>query len=278
MTPDHANNLLTFDSIAQEYARSDLFPPERELLLLLRDQLNQMDMLDLGVGAGRTSFIFAALRRTYVGVDYAKSMVEICRNRFGENSRQRFVCLDAADLSSLGDQAFDLILFSFNGIDYVELERRRKILREAHRLLRPDGYFFFSAHSLDSFPWPIEWPHFHLMRPFRSLFAFIKKAIWHGRRYRANRAQKATELKKRGWAYLQDGAHNFGLTTFYATREYQIDELHQHGFEVELRLGLDGRKLSMTEMTQDYCIHYLCRIERLLVFTEQNDDLLYQRV
>ena len=256
---DHVKNLLTFDSLAQEYSRIDLLRPERELLLLLRDQLNQMDMLDLGVGAGRTSFIFAALTRTYVGIDYAKSMVEMCRNRFGENSRQSFVCLDAADLSSLGDQAFDLILFSFNGIDYVELEQRHKILREVHRLLRKDGYFFFSAHSLDSFPWPIEWPYFHFMRPFRSLFAFAKKAVWHGRRYWTNRAQNPTDLKKLGWAYLQDGVHNFKLITVYTTREYQIRELRQHGFEVELRLGVDGRKLSLTETAQDRFIHYLCR-------------------
>ena len=246
MTEDHAKNVLTFDSLAQQYAISELFRPERELLLVLRDQLNQMDMLDLGVGAGRTSFTFTALTRTYVGVDYAKSMVEMCRNRFGENSRQKFVCLDAADLSSLGDRSFDLILFSFNGIDCVELERRQKILREVHRLLRPDGYFFFSANSLESFPWPMEWPQFRFTRPFRSLFAFAKKAIRNGRLYWANRLQNATELKKRGWAYLQDGAHNFGLILFYATREYHFRELHQHGFEIILRLGLDGRRLDLT--------------------------------
>jgi SAM-dependent methyltransferase len=256
---DHTKNLLTFESLAQEYTRSDLFAPERELLFVLRDRLNQMDMLDLGVGAGRTSFIFAALTRTYVGIDYAKSMVEMCRKRFGENSRQRFVCLDAANLSSFGDQMFDLIFFSFNGIDYVELERRQKILREAYRLLRPNGYFFFSTHSLDALPWPIEWPHFHFTRPFRSFYAFCKKAIWQGRRYWANRARDATELKRQGWAYLQDGEHDFRLITFYATREYQFRELRQHGFEVELRLGLDGRRLSMTEAVRDRFIHYLCR-------------------
>jgi SAM-dependent methyltransferase len=259
VTEGRDKNLLTFDSLVQDYMRSDLFPPERELLLILRDRLSQMDMLDLGVGAGRTSFIFAALTRTYLGVDYAKSMVEMCRKRFGESSRQKFVCLDAADLLSLDDQAFDLILFSFNGIDCVELERRHKILREVHRLLRSDGYFFFSGHALESFPWPIQWPHFRLTRPLRSLVAFARKAIWNGRRYWANRAQDATEVKKRGWAYLQDGAHSFGLILFYATREHHIRELREHGFEIERRFGLDGRKLGLDESVQDYSIHYLCR-------------------
>ena len=60
-----------------------------------------MDVLDLGVGAGRTSFTFAALVRTYIGIDYAQAMVEICRSRFGENDRQKFLCLDAADYPRL---------------------------------------------------------------------------------------------------------------------------------------------------------------------------------
>ncbi len=253
------NNRLTFEALAQEYLASDLRPPERELLVILRDRLSRFDMLDLGVGAGRTSFIFAALARNYVGVDYAESMVEICRRRFGEDSRQTFIRLDASDLSALGHQEFDLILFSFNGIDYVDLERRKKIFREVHRLLKQDGYFFYSTHSLDSFPWPVEWPKFSLTRPLRSLVALARKAIWHGKRYRANRKQDPTEIKKRGWAYLQDGSHNFGLTHFYSTGEYQIRELQEHGFEIELRLGLDGRKLNLRETVQDYSIHYLCR-------------------
>src|SRR5262249_39551735 len=126
-------------------------------------------------------------------------------------------------------------------------------------LLKPDGYFFFSGHSLDALPWAIEWPRLRLTRPLRSMVALAKKAIWNGRRYWANRRQNMDDLKKRGWGYLQDGAHNFGLIIFYATRSYQIRELHEHGFEIELCFGLDGRKLGITEIVPDYSIHFLCR-------------------
>jgi ubiquinone/menaquinone biosynthesis C-methylase UbiE len=213
----------------------------------------------LGVGAGRTSFTFAALARTYIGIDYAPAMIEMCRARFGESDRQKFLLLDAADLSTFDDTKFDLVLFSFNGIDCVGLEQRHKILKEAYRLLKPDGYFFFSGHSLDAYPWPIEWPRFRLTRPLRSMAAFASKTIWNGRRYWANRRQKADDLKKRGWAYLQDGVHNFGLILFYATRSYQIRELHEHGFEIELCFGVDGRKLGVTQIVPDLWIHFLCR-------------------
>src|SRR5262245_8681466 len=123
------HNKDAFNAIVAEYARNDLYPPERELICLLRNQIAQMDILDLGVGAGRTSFTFAALARTYIGVDYAPKMIEACRSRFGENNRQRFYCIDAADLSTLNEQ-FDLVLFTFNGLDCVDFDRRQRILDE----------------------------------------------------------------------------------------------------------------------------------------------------
>jgi SAM-dependent methyltransferase len=166
---------------------------------------------------------------------------------------------NATDLSIFDDKKFDLALFSFNGIDCVDLDERHKILHEVHRLLKPDGYFFFSAHSLDALPWPIEWPRFQLTRPLRSMFALTKKAVWNAHRYWANRHQNIDDLKRRSWAYLQDGAANFGLILFYATRRYQIQELHEHGFEIEYCFGLDGRKLGATEIVPDYSIHFLCR-------------------
>ena len=252
-------NQLTFNSITQEYMKCDLFPPERELLVILRDRLNQLDMLDLGVGAGRTSYTFAALVRTYIGIDYAPAMVEMCRSRFGESDRQKFLCLDAADLSKLDDKKFDLVLFSFNGIDCVELEQRHKILKEVHRLLKPDGYFFFSGGSLDAFPWPVQWPRFRFARPLRSMGALAKKTIWNCRRSWANRRQNAEDLKKRGWAYLQNGAHNFSLMLFFSTRGYQIRELTDHGFEIECCFLPDGSRLSPTQPASDVFIYYLCR-------------------
>jgi SAM-dependent methyltransferase len=253
------NNLLSFNAWSQRYVRNDLLFPERELLIILRDNLKDMDVLDLGVGAGRTSFTLTALARTYIGIDYAPGMVTTCRSRFGESDRQKFMCLDAADLSKLDNKKFDLVLFSFNGMDCVDLERRHKILHEVHRLLKSDGHFFFSGLSLDALPWPMEWPRFQLTRPFRSMVALARKAIWNGRLVLANWGQNIDELKKRGWAYLQDGSHNFGLILFYATRSYQIRELRDHGFEIELCFGLDGRKLGVTEIVPDRSIHFLCR-------------------
>jgi SAM-dependent methyltransferase len=252
------DNLGTFNGLVREYTRSDLFPPERELLVLFREQIGRINMLDLGVGAGRTAYTFAALTRTYVGIDYAPAMIEACRRRFGETERQQFLCCDATDLRALADNSFDLALFSFNGIDCVNIDQRQQVLREVGRVLRPGGHFFFSTHSLDALPWPIDWPPFQYLRPFRSSKKLATKAIWHARRYLANRNCDLSSLKDRGWGTMQDGAHNFGLRLMYVTDTYQQAELSAHGFAIERRIGLQGGEPS----AQDYAIHYLCRFSR----------------
>ena len=208
------NNLLSFNAWSQRYVRNDLLFPERELLILLRDNLKDMDVLDLGVGAGRTSFTFTALARTYIGIDYAPGMVATCRSRFGESDRHKFMCLDAADLLKFDDKKFDLVLFSFNGMDCVDLQRRHKILHEVHRLLKSDGYFFFSGLSLDALPWPMDWPRFRLTRPLHSMVALARKAIWNSRLVLANWGQDIDELKKRVGPIFKTGHTTLASSSF----------------------------------------------------------------
>ena len=46
------------------------------IAVLLKSIAQCMKVLDLGVGAGRTSYTFAAIAGEYVGVDYAPTMIE----------------------------------------------------------------------------------------------------------------------------------------------------------------------------------------------------------
>src|SRR6267142_1420938 len=71
------------------------------------------NVLDLGVGAGRTTAILSDRAGSYVGLDFAPEMIRACRERFpGLDLRVQ----DAADLSAFPDASFDAAVFSFNGL------------------------------------------------------------------------------------------------------------------------------------------------------------------
>lgn len=67
------------DVVREYYVECHLQKPEEAVLNELRAKLQKMKMLDIGVGAGRTTHHFASLAKEYVGVDYSKNMIRACR-------------------------------------------------------------------------------------------------------------------------------------------------------------------------------------------------------
>jgi len=145
------SNLKTFESDASVklYSIQDqLQKPEESILNILKDQLLNIKMLDLGVGGGRTTLHFAKKTKEYVGVDYAENMIKICNEKFSMQENISFKCGDARDLNDFENEYFDFVLFSFNGIDYVSHTDRLKILSEIKRVGKKNGYFAFSSHNV----------------------------------------------------------------------------------------------------------------------------------
>src|SRR5215467_8606978 len=71
-------------------------------------------ILDIAVGAGRTSRYLARIASRYVGIDYAPEMLKICRNNYPQLD---FREMSATDLSSFQDQTFDSVVISLNALD-----------------------------------------------------------------------------------------------------------------------------------------------------------------
>jgi len=148
---DRARRYWESPRIVAAYARDGrLLPGERALLeRVARDGLRPR-VLDIGVGAGRTTRFLVPVASRYVGIDLSRRMIETCIARFGESPTVEFRVADARDLP-FPDASFEVVLFSYCGIDDLTdpLDRRRAITEMA-RVATPGGWVALSAHNLNT--------------------------------------------------------------------------------------------------------------------------------
>ena len=106
-------------------------------------------ILDLGCGAGRTTInLFKNGYTNIIGLDIADKLIEFAKEYSKKNSLDiDFVVGDATKLN-YEDNTFDVVIFSFNGMQCIPgLENRRNVLKEVYRVLKPGGYYIFTAHD-----------------------------------------------------------------------------------------------------------------------------------
>ena len=161
-------------------------------------------VLDLGVGAGRTTDFLAATASFYVGVDYAMELLRAARQRFGGTN---FILGDASEISMFQDGFFDVIVFSFNGLDNLQTDiNRTACLKKCADLLKAGGRFILSRHNA---------------------------------RYVSLRLRDLGELKDpgrlaaiiRGRSYVELKNHR-GLRNHFVSRDYAKAEFGEAGFEI----------------------------------------------
>lgn len=224
----------------------DLQEAEQSILGELKGSLMSMKMLDIGVGGGRTTLHFAPLVKEYTGIDYSQNMVKACQKRFKHVS---FQTADARSMGIFEDSTFDLILFSFNGIDCISHEDRTKALQEIRRVGKRRGLFCFSTHNLGyirSFlRIPLNRKIFHALRRYFKTQEILKSQAPH--------------------AVLRDGGENYQLQTYYIRPSEQVMVLHQNGFN-DIRIFLEKTGKEVTDLSQidrftnERWLYYLCRI------------------
>jgi SAM-dependent methyltransferase len=238
--------------LAREYARANtLYPAELFQLNELKEVWSTARVLDLGVGAGRTTAYLKDRCSCYVGIDLSTAMIAVAKERFPDLDLRQ---MDATDLSCFDDNEFDVVLFSFNGIDYANHENRIKILREVHRVLKPGSHFLFSTHNRHS-----RVCRAHHLRNFQ-LSSDPSTTLRNFARYVLGILNSAKlrrfEKQERQYAVLNDRAHEYRLLTYYIFPKDQFEQLEECGFRNVLCLEINGMPLKKGSSSQNPWLHY----------------------
>lgn len=255
-----ANNSTNYEdaSVVSQYRdRQKLSRPEQAILNILKPKMLE-SMIDIGVGAGRTTVSFAPIFKHYVGVDYSSAMVEAARQKFANNPKYIFLYCDARDMSVINADSYDFVLFSFNGIDCVSYQDRQKILAEIKRIGKPGSYFAFSTHNLYNVP---------------VLFSFqcprnpLKYPIEYRRYKGVNKLNPSKdEILKNDYYSIIDGDINFAAQYLYYKPERQLLELKEHGFSniqiFSLKNGKELGNATKWEKIRDPWLYYLCKNDK----------------
>lgn len=230
---------------------SEILPVEQLFFEKRADSLKQARILDIGIGGGRTTNYLQQKSKYYTGIDYSENFVKALKQRFPQSDIQ---CIDARNLSPFSDNSFDLVNFSFNGLDYMDLDGRRRCLSEIKRILKPGATFFFSTHNKDhrSFG-KAAWlskqnSSFVNLKTFLKLLPFLIR----------NLKNKTYEIITSEYAIINDSAHSYRLMTFYTSLVFLKNQLREAGFEDVVLYKRDGKIVDDNESAEDW-IFIECR-------------------
>lgn len=234
---------------------SGLFPAEQLIFDGFAGRLSTLRLLDIGIGTGRTSAALSGRVGSYAGCDYSPAMIEAARQRCpGLDLR----LADARNLTGHASESFDIVLFSYNGMDGVGHADRLRILSEVRRVLIPGGHFVFATHNRRAPRTPV-WSRANLdigWNPYRLARGLALFGLGFVNRLRLKRFEsEATD-----YAIVNDAAHQYGLLHYYIDAADQVRQLEAAGFEVLEACDLAGGRFDpLHDVREDYMIHFLAR-------------------
>jgi SAM-dependent methyltransferase len=261
-------NKRVFDApgVAERY--SGFWGDRGEITALLRvsDASRGQPVLDIGVGAGRTTWFLRLLSAQYTGVDFAESMVAKCRENFpGYDIRVG----DARTMPEFDDGTFALTFFSNNGLDAVDHGDRARALGEMARVTRPGGHVVYSTHnryggSFDEKPWQLHRPYEPWSPSVRSALSMLLHAPSRlaalRTRYGHYRRTRSQLVAHDEWAMGPLRAHDFQLVTHFVSVAGIVDELRAAGLDLVGIYSMEGTQIDATDRsTHTHYFHVIAR-------------------
>jgi SAM-dependent methyltransferase len=204
-------------------ARRELYGAERALLELhVRAGLR---VLELGCGAGSVTEALLGRGADVTACDLSEAALDAIRGELGGRDRLEILHADARDLP-FEDGSFELVVFAWNGLDWIHPEEDRgRALRETARVLAPGGRFVFSSHN--PLGGLLTWRGVRSARMWRWRLRYLVSGDWSRR-------------------YVRDPR---GLLLFHASPRYVIRQTEAAGLELDSVLGASGLTSNLLLLT-----------------------------
>lgn len=142
----HSATIATYNRIAPQYTKSH-FEPEFWLkeFKIFRRLIRGKKVIDVGCGAGRDAVLFVKNKFNYTGVDAARGMLKIAKNRVRKG---RFLLMDFYKLDSLRGKSFDGF-WAAASLLHVPKKDIGKILKKIKTLMKKNAVGFISIKERD---------------------------------------------------------------------------------------------------------------------------------
>ncbi|HVU53245.1 MAG TPA: class I SAM-dependent methyltransferase [Polyangia bacterium] len=227
----------------------------QEIVTLLKYQAHVVgrDVLDIGVGSGRTARVLAVLARCYVAIDYSPLVVAEARKTM---PHLEVHLEDMRDLARWEDGTLDFVFGPNNVLDAVSHEDRLKTLGEARRVLRDGGLLVFTSHNRCYFAAEAG-PR---LRVSRNPVTFVYQLVRYLRSVRLHRRMKPMRRFEEEYAVLDDCGPDHALLHYFIDRTAQERQLESAGFELVEVLDKQGGTVARGEMSpESSCLMYVAR-------------------
>ena len=258
----HNQQVFNQESVTRQYSRLSgwlLDAGEREMLLHAARWARNRNILDVGVGVGRTTPLLRLMSDSYVGIDYAPRMVEACKARFPDIDIR---IGDARSLPDFDDGTQGLVFFGANAIDAVAHDDRRRVLAEFARLIGTSGVTCFSTLNMHGMSYGEKFFQFH--RPgaradlsLRRAEKFVQERVVRmdltvRSIVNLHRNRALAEAHKE-WAYSPMRLHEFSAVVHFSSLAGLRAEVASAGLRIEAIYATDGTPIdsATSESTAD---------------------------
>jgi SAM-dependent methyltransferase len=228
-------------------------------------------VLEVGCGAGRVLGYLCELSPEVYGLDISPTMVEHCRRTYPDADVQ---LADMRDVSLYPARPLSLVLLSYNLLDILAPDERRRLLSEIRPRLGPEGLLIFSSHNRDAhdeMPWIGEHVRKRLptskaearRRAGRMLdvspYRLVRTIASLPTRRRNQRRLRPLELHTPEYALINDPLHDYSQLFYYVNRDNQARQLAETGYELVQCLDLDGHVVPAGARSPSPELHYVAR-------------------